>query len=48
MANIVEIADHMINMVEDYAEIMGVEVVIEAESRGDQIILTVEIMKEPI
>jgi hypothetical protein len=45
MTDIVEIADHMVNMVEDYAELMGVIVDIETESRGDQIILTVEIMK---
>lgn len=47
MANIVEIADHMINMVEDYAEMMGVSVVIETEIRDDRPIITVEFMKEP-
>jgi frataxin-like iron-binding protein CyaY len=45
MTDIVEIADHMINMVEDYAEIMGVEVIIETEIRNDILTITVQIMK---
>lgn len=45
MADIVEIAEHVINMVEDYAEIMGVSVVIDTEIQGDQIVFTVRIME---
>jgi hypothetical protein len=45
MTDIVEIADHMINIVEDYAEMMGVSVVIETEIRDDSLIFTVQVMK---
>jgi len=46
MANIVEITDHMINIVEDYAEIMGVEVNITVEIQDDRPMFTVEFIKE--
>ena len=45
MTDIVEIADHMINIVEDYAEMMGVSVVIETEIQDDGLMFTVQIMK---
>lgn len=46
MTDIVEIADHMINIVEDYAEIMGVSVVIDNEIRDNQIVFTVQVTQE--
>ena len=46
MTNIVEIADHMVNLVEDYAELMGVSVVVEAEFKGNAAIFTAYITKE--
>ena len=45
MTEIIEIADHMINIVEDYAEMMGVSVVIDNEIRDDQIVFTVQVVK---
>lgn len=46
MTDIIEIAEHMINIVEDYAEIMGVSVVIDNEIQSDQIVFTVYLKKE--
>lgn len=46
MTEIIEIADYMINIVEDYAEMMGVSVVIDNEIRDDQIVFTVQLKKE--
>lgn len=45
MTDSVEIAEHMINIVEDYAEIMGISVVIDCRVQDDQPVFTVQVMK---